>query len=414
METPKSSSGLEIPKRLDQTKNLKALRLNLQNCVFTEDSRFFYRFLGILGENTNLETLDLTFHLINIEEDEQNEGAKRLLSQIQSLGIQPDQLPWTNYGFNQIQRHQKKMRLLFFPNNRSQDINISKIVAKCSNLKTLILGAHFEKLKFSPDLHLSSKLEILRVNITYKNDQKTLELLHFLSNNSDYSQILNFSIKLHHLTDDILKELTKINSSFSPNRIQQCSLYTRDIKDCNQDSNQAVSPPPRTDLLCQFLETISRLTSLGILKISTCIEEIDPIKSLENSLGNLTNLTELELQIYAQHGRSKEILFIDMSIYKLSKLRDFRLKISNNFRFKDFMCFLDALSQLQELQGLTIDSVVIDSKNEEGLRRIAKALDKFPKCKRMYVNLQDGDDSNPIQFIDAESNSRGKKPWTEN
>jgi len=292
--------------------------------------------------------------------------------------------------------------LSFLPINPQENIDISKLISKCSGLKTLILYDNLGKLVVSPGLHLTAKLESVHVSIDSQDDQRTLGLLHYLSNDSQNQHIRSFSMRLHHLTDDILKELAKRNYSFLPSQIQEYGIFTSYIYRENPFPGETTLPS--SDIFCSFFASLSRLTALTKLSLCTRIDEIDSMKSLGNIFNHLQNLRHFQLQIFEGekifHG---EALLIDLSVYNVHRLQSFSLKLSSNFRFREFIPLLDKLASIQELEFLAIDSIDVDPREKETIEKIAKTLDKFPICKTIDVGRNHSDESLSIQLIEAES-----------
>jgi len=89
-------------KDLINLKNLRTLKLNIDDCFFTEDPNFFNRLLEML-DCSKIETLNLILFLSNYEEDKLSEGAKRMLSRFKILmfiAIHPEFIMQILVNFN--------------------------------------------------------------------------------------------------------------------------------------------------------------------------------------------------------------------------------------------------------------------------------------------------------------------------
>jgi len=242
----------------------------------------------------------------------------------------------------------------------------------------------------SPNSKFDRTLDDLNLILHYHDDQKVLSLLHYFANDVDHSLVENFYVGLHHLTDDIVRELTKINSSFSPNIITEYSffIYDKDYwhEELNIDKSAFFSKLPAHEIFHDFMNSLSKLTLLQKLHFDIRVQDTDYIKSIESALVCLVKLTELNLSLnQGAYDENNEDMLMEMPIHKLPHLEVLNMDFSPKFRFNDLMDFFDKMSQVENLTSFTIGCSEIDFQDEDVINKISIALNKFPKCKKLFV-----------------------------
>lgn len=412
----------KLLKDLFSLKNLKSLQLIIEDCSFTQDSDFFYRLLGMLGER-NIETFLLQLFLTGIE-DKPNEAAQRALSQVKALSISSNHGRVYSSSFESMIPKQKKVALEILPQYPElQVVDISNLLSKCSGLRALNLKDKTGKFGVSPDSKFALDLRSLHLNIYHKNNQKVSDLLAYLANGPNNSGVDYFHLELYNFTDDILRQITKLNSSFSPERIQDYSIATVDeqaflqalqqmqemdrgdyqygLEEDDLSRKNYFSTLPANDLFRSFAESISRLTSLQKLSLFTRIEDENYLKSIGDSFEGLSNLQECEIQFYQGSKYADDHVRFYLPLYKLSSLQELSITLPSNFIFNDFVGLLDKMSQLQDLQYFILGSNNLDLKDKELMNKISLILKKSPKCKKLYIDQEDEDSITQRFFISA-------------
>jgi len=371
-------------KSLADLKSLKSLRLfmKISSLKTAESSGMFYQLIGLLA----IERIEVVLCMESYEESEPNETAKNMLSKIEGL-----QIYLLNYHsdsstsiFERDGDINKKIKIFF-----SSTLNIGKVIAECPNTKNLmILDDSGDSVIPSEMKFCLPKLETLKVSISHKNAEKVLELLAYLSRGFAEEQgcqkLENFKMILNNSTNDILRELIKINSCFSLNTVQKYTMKTFDTLPFSRKRKNELIDPLSIELFSRYLESISRLTWLKKLSFSAQIEGPDWIKGIENCFASLSELIHLRLVLILdqESEEQQESYFVELPVEKLRRLETLRLVLSPGLKIKDMMGFFERISGPEELNYLDIDC------EDKKVKNVGFALDRFPKCKGLQKGIR--------------------------
>jgi len=338
-------------KDLTRIKSLKALRLTIEHCKISEDPYFFSRLLTMLAKS-NLEKLDLVLHLIKIQYHE--ETNKEIFSQIDELFLQSYKYS-CDYQAHSSSNAKKRIRLYFYPTFKN---DITKLLTNSSNLKFLTIWDE------NGDFTLSGsgapliipKLETLSFRTLYHDNQRQLDLIRSLVKDFDLSQLRTLTVNIKRLTENNIPEIIKIHSLISSDTIKEYELQTFDTSrgfDTREEADDIASRIlPNNDSFCRLYESLSKFTLLKKFKLATRFGDSLPLKSLNNSLENIKQLTELNLEFYGEDWEKQTVLPLSLSLDHLSNLVTLELKLSPHFKL-DYMELLERISKLENLALLT-------------------------------------------------------------